>query len=134
MNMLQKTTLANALASSNRVPFSSYELNFTADWMLRYRTKYPGLQLGFLNSDYEPGENEELMSQGVFAICSHPLDAGFVFFKCNAGRGIFGNQKSVYPSFIHDPLDGTLSVGAIFKRWEIALTSIGNIYRGVGLA
>lgn len=131
--MLQITTFDAAYSSSNRLPFSSYELQFTSQWLKKCQTKNRDLRLGFLNSDYEQGDNEALMNDGIFAICSpRMLDTGFVFFKCNAGKGFFGNQKAVYSSFIHDPFENTLMVGAIFKRWELALTSIGNVYRGAG--
>lgn len=133
--MLQRTTLDAAYSSCIRLPFSTYELQFTLEWLKRCRAKNRDLQLGFLNSEYERGDTEEFMNDGVFVICSpHMLETGFVFFKCNAGKGIFGNQKAVYSSFIHDPHDNLLTVGAIFKRWEIALSSIGNVYRGSGFA
>ena len=69
----------------------------------------------------------------VFALCSpSQLNMNFLFLKCDGGRSFFGRHKAVYPSFVGSHRDDGWIVGPTFKSYGLAITSIGNAYRGNG--
>ena len=76
-----------------------------------------------------------MMSTGLCILHSpDQLRMKFLYVKCNAGKGLFGGQKSVFNSYIQDlDEEDKWTVGAVFKVWGFAATSTGNLYRGMSL-
>ncbi|MBI1371923.1 MAG: hypothetical protein GC159_04070 [Phycisphaera sp.] len=76
---------------------------------------------------------KEAFDDGVLVLSSVDLDADFVFVKIDGGRGLFGRQKSNVLSYVGHVSSDELMPGTSFRGLAIALTSINNIYREVGL-
>jgi hypothetical protein len=127
------TTLANALTTTSRIPFSEFEVKFTIEFLRISLSKGRDLQLGLLRDPLRHGEIESILKDGIFLIFSRALEHDFVFLKCDGGRNFWGRQKSVFATYVGSEADGELVVGATFTNWALALSSVGNVFRGYGL-
>ncbi|WP_429224186.1 hypothetical protein [Inquilinus ginsengisoli] len=122
--------MGHIIGTTSRLPFTAFEVKILIEAMENGRSKGRDLALHpvYVNNF------EEVVSEGVIALSSPlQLQRDFVFVKVNAGRGFFGRQKAGYASFIGSVMGDEFTPGAVFKSWMVAATSIGNVYRGMGL-
>lgn len=120
-------------AITSRIPFTAREMKIAMEAVQTRRQKGTDLTLG------DPADNRSedafaaSLENGVMIMhSSAQLRKRFMFVKCNAGRSLFGRQKSVYASYLAELDADDWMVGPVFKMWPIAVTSIGNIYRAEG--
>ena len=128
--MISECTLDEILKTTSRLSYSQSEVRFLVDAVKTRHKKGHDLQLG--DGLSMPGVPDFLTAaeNGLcFLHSPKQLETRFLFVKCNAGRGLLGGQKSIFNSYIQNFGDEKWSVGAAFKVWAIAATSIGNLYR-----
>lgn len=70
---------------------------------------------------------------GTIVLSSQVLEMEILFIKADAGKGFFGGQKVRFVTYLKSQYEADWLQGHTFKTWPFAVTSIGNIYRGVGL-
>ncbi|NKM65331.1 hypothetical protein GFL58_30920 [Rhizobium leguminosarum bv. viciae] len=117
-----------------RIPFTKTELEMAIGHVKDRRAKGHDLHTGHPTIASRGKDMVEAAEEGCFFYHSpEQLNAAWLFVKLNAGKGLLGGQKSVYASyFATDLLSDSWTAGPVFKMWAMAITSIGNIYRGYG--
>lgn len=121
------------LKTSSRLPFDERELKMLVSFTKKCLSRGHDLRLGSGKTpasvnDFIEGTNDGL----CFSFSPGKLQTRFLFVKCSAGRGFFGGQKATYGSYLQSFGEDKWGIGPIFKSWSVAITSIGNVYRGNG--
>lgn len=127
-------TFEHILAGTQILPFTAPEFSVAVETVNTRKNKGTDLSLGHPVFCPEFSQSVELAQNGVLLFHSpYQLECAFLFIKANAGRGLFGRQKAVYPSYVGSDFNlDEWAVGTTFKSWIMATTSIGNVYRGYG--
>ena len=123
--------LDDILKTTVRLPFTDQELKIFIDATKRRHSN--GHDLRFGDGVLLTDKNEFLAAtkDGLcFSFSPKQLEVRFLFVKCDGGKGLWGGQKAVYNSYLQHFHEDTWAIGAVFKLWAIAATSIGNVYRG----
>ncbi|MCJ7995244.1 hypothetical protein J5N58_12235 [Rhizobium cremeum] len=130
--MSKTLTIEQIDQSTNRLPFSEKEIFTLIEFVKLSRKKGRDLQTGARNLAATAEHVLQLaQEEGIIAINSAILGMEVLFAKVDAGRSFFGGQKAAYISYVNTG-DDEWAVGTTFNSWPIAVTSIGNIYRGMG--
>lgn len=121
--------LKEILSATLRLPYTAADTQAVANYLTFNLNKGLDTQL---NPWWT--ENSDVYLREGCLIISSPIQLvhDFVFIKLNAGKGLFGGQKSAYGSYLGSVDNDSFTPGTTFKLFGIALTSINNIYRGVG--
>ncbi|WP_333815806.1 hypothetical protein [Tabrizicola sp.] len=124
----------DVVSGSRRIPFTENEVRTAMEAVKVRRGKGADLSIGHpMFSEGGAGVIEAAQDGMLFFFSPHQLKTAFLFLKLDAGRGLFGGQKAVFASYVASDLDADeWDVGVVFKMWGIAVTSIGNVYRGNG--
>lgn len=78
--------------------------------------------------------NEDIFNDGILIISSpDQIGRDIVLVKLNAGKGLFGGQKAAYGFYLGMVEYDSYQPGATYKHFAVAITSINNIYRAIGL-
>ncbi|MEI9426843.1 hypothetical protein [Mesorhizobium sp. Cs1299R1N3] len=126
-------SLDDIIRTSTRISFTENDLTVATSVLKAGREKGRDLVMGASGIAANGQEFLELASKGIVVFTSrHQLNASFLFTKNDAGRSLFGNQKAVYTAYVNSFDDDEWAVGSVFKMWTMAMTSIGNVYRGNG--
>lgn len=122
------------IEQSNAIPFSDKEMQAAIFAVKTRRSKKHDLAFGHPNIAMDGAAVKRVADVGVLLFYSQiQLLQGFMFVKLNAGRSLFGRQKAVYACYLEAELGSDEWTQAlIFKSWNIAITSMGNVYRGNG--
>jgi hypothetical protein len=128
--------LDDILLGSRLIPFSSTELRAAIEAVKVRRKKGSDLSVGHPVMNVNGSGVLEGANNGILFFHSpQQLQVAFLFVKLDAGRGLLGGQKAVFGSYISADLhEDDWGVGPVFKMWGIAVTSMGNVYRGNGFA
>ncbi|TIX44111.1 MAG: hypothetical protein E5W97_02615 [Mesorhizobium sp.] len=119
--------------TSTRIAFTENDLTVAASVLKAGREKDRDLVMGATGIAANGQEFLDLANRGIVVFTSrHQLNASFLFTKNDAGRSLFGSQKAVYTAYVNSFDDDEWAVGSVFKMWTMAMTSIGNVYRGNG--
>jgi hypothetical protein len=119
--------------TTNRLPFNRVEMDVAISAVDRRRQQRHDLVIGDQIMVLDAKTMVEAAHEGFILFSSRvQLTSVFLFAKCNAGKGLFGGQKAVYVSYIRNLDQEAWQIGTTFKSWPIAVTSIGNVYRGNG--
>jgi hypothetical protein len=134
---MRRITFDEIEKTTSRLPYNPSELSVAFSAVNERRRQKHDLvvgDMGLADLASEPDDLQAAALEGFMIFCSpNQLRTLFVFAKCDAGRGFFGGQKSVYASYIKGMEDEDWQVGPMFKSWLLAVTSMGNLYRAVGL-
>ena len=122
------TSLGNILEATRRVAFDNTD-GLVLQGYLKQAIKH-GLDVKLLATT--ASELQEMMADGILLMHSNTLDVTFLFVKVDAGKGFFGGQKSRVQSYLGDA-NSLLNPGPVFSGLAMGVTSINNIYRGVGV-
>lgn len=79
------------------------------------------------------GSVKEAFDDGFIAFKAADLDTDFVFVKQNAGRGLFGGQKSRVMTYVGSITENELMPSTLFKNVAMAMASVNAVYRSQGL-
>lgn len=126
--------LDRILAALSPIAFEEKEIRFALESVkTRYR-KGSDLRFGHPHCASTVEELTRSYNAGLlFMFSQYQLQSGFLFVKLGAGKSLFGWQKAVYASYLESELGSNeWSAGPVFKIWALAVTSLGNIYRGNG--
>jgi hypothetical protein len=118
------------IMSTSRVPYSHRDMQAITDHFRRCRTN--GLDL-FLEGSPSDEQVTEIVLDGLLPLQSRDLETDFLFVNVNAGRGIFGGQKTRIATFTSDIYRGEYFPGPVLGGIVRALVGINNLYRGAGL-
>lgn len=78
--------------------------------------------------------DEDTVKDGILIISSpEQIGRDIVLVKLNAGKGLFGGQKAAYGFYLGMVEYDSYQPGATYKHFAVAITSINNIYRAIGL-
>lgn len=129
-------TLERITSGSRLIPFTEHELRAAMENVKLRRSKGTDLSIGHPRFCPDAQSTVDAANEGIIFLHSPVLlETCFAFTKADAGRGFFGGQKAVFPTYVSDDLYlDSWTPGSTFKSWVIALTSIGNVYRGNGFA
>lgn len=119
--------------STNRLPFTDDEMRFLVSFIKSSWKKGRDVRLDPTLMGTRGDEIFSIASDGFIVINSAALDLKLLFAKVDAGKGLFGGQKAAFISYLCSLSEMDWTIGTTFKSWPIAVTSIGNIYRGTGL-
>lgn len=122
------TSFENIFTSSRRIPLTSFERQVLLGYLETAIRNGLDIKLDASSED----QVEEMLSDGVILLKSELLDRSFLLVKIDAGRGFFGAQKAHVLTFIGDSYKDEFQAGPSLKSIAVALTSINNIFRGVG--
>ena len=126
-------TLDDILRTSLRLPFEEGELQFLVSFAKKCHGRGHDLRLGDRDNHTNVDSFVDATKDGLcFSYSQSMLQTKFLFVKCSAGRGLLGGQKAAYGSYLQSFGEETWGIGPVFKSWSIAVTSIGNVYRGNG--
>lgn len=128
--LISQCRLVDILKTTSRLSFSESEIRLLIDVTKKRHKQGHDLQLG--DGLMMTGVADFMSAAGdglCFLHSPNQLGIRFLFAKCNAGRGLLGGQKAVFNSYIQDSDEEAWTIGATFKVWGIAATSIGNLYR-----
>jgi len=125
--------MQDVLRTTARIPFTGNEIEQSLVVLQQGQAKGRDYYCGAAGIPFSASDIEEARRDGLVFISSPvQLEQDFLFVKCDGGRSIFGNQKAVFKSYVGSPGHDEWMVGTTFTRWLMALTSIGNVYRGCG--
>jgi len=132
--MSKTYSISDIHESFSPIPFEKKEVQGAMTWVKKNLDRGNDLIIGHPVSGVVGDEVLSAANRGYFFMTSHiQLNASFLYLKLNAGTSLFGRQKAVYACFHEGPVgDGAWAPGPIYKSWLIAVTSIGNVYRGGG--
>lgn len=122
------TSFENIFTSSRRIPLTSFERQVLSAYLETAIRNGLDIKLDISSED----QVEEMLSDGAILLKSQLLDRSFLLVKIDAGRGFFGAQKTHILTFIGDSYKDEFQAGPSLKSIAVALTSINNIFRGVG--
>lgn len=127
-------TLEKLLDTVSPIPFDESEVRLALESVKTRYKKGSDLRFGHPRVANTPAELERFYQGGLlFLFSQSQLESGFLFVKLSAGKSLFGRQKAVYASYLESELgSGEWVAGPVFKMWAIAVTSLGNLYRGNG--
>lgn len=127
-------SLMEVVSGSRRISFTENEVRIAMEAVKVRRGKGSDLSIGHPKySEGGAGVIRAAQDGMMFFYSPHQLMTGFLFVKLDAGRGLFGGQKAVFASYVASDLEtDEWDVGVVFKMWGIAVTSMGNVYRGNG--
>lgn len=132
--MAPDVKLGEIMRTTSRLPFSKGETELMAEVLKRGRAKGRDYYFGTVAEPFRAADIESSLNDGLAVIASpSQLRQDFLFVKCDGGRSIFGSQKAVFKSFIGEASLDEWTVGTTFSKWVLAITGIGNVYRGSGL-
>ena len=128
---ITECSIQSIMETTARISFEKSEIQMLIGTIKKRHQDGHDLQFGPGESPILKEDFLGLMSTGICLLHSPTqLKMRFLYVKCNAGRGLFGGQKSVFNSYIQDlDEEDKWTVGAVFKVWGFAATSSGNIYR-----
>ena len=122
------TNLENIFTSSRRVPLTSFERQVLSTYLETAIRNGLDIKLDITAEDQVEG----MLSDGAILLKSGLLERSFLLVKIDAGRGFFGAQKTHVLTFIGHSYKDEFQAGPSLKSIAVALTSINNIFRGVG--
>lgn len=123
------TSLENVLASTRRIPFDSFDAQILLAYLQAAVRNGLDIKLDASNEK----DMKEMFADGAMLLKSECLERCFLFLKIDAGRGLFGGQKTHVLSFLGHIYKNELLAGPSFKSLAVAISSINNIFRGVGV-
>lgn len=125
--------LTEILRTTNRLPFGDYERHCMTAFIEKSRQLGRDICIGTEAIGTTAEERVDLFRNGVLILSSPTiLRTAFMFTKQDAGRSFFGRQKAAYTSYVGDVDRDSWMVGSVFRNWNFALTSVGNVYRAKG--
>lgn len=129
-----RISLTDVIAGSRSIPFTENEVRVAMDAVKVRRSKGADLCIGHPEFCESNADIFDAAQAGMMFFHSpHQLKGAFLFVKLDAGRGLLGGQKAVFASHVGSAIEADeWEVGTTFKMWGIAITSIGNVYRGYG--
>lgn len=125
----ERVTLAEIAKTTRTLAFNDSEMRSILTHINKNRKKG-------LNTCFHPqmrGDIPEWLSEGFVGVCLMELNRSILYVKQDAGKGLFGRQKTVYASYVGSISENSLLPGVTFKNWLIAITGMNNIYRLEGL-
>ena len=122
------TPIKDIINSTRRIPYTDTEQYALIKYLDTALRNNLDIRLSVL-----AGDGKALAADGVILLSSNALHSDFLFIKVDAGRSIFGRQKANYYSYLGDNNLGKFSPGPSFRSFAIAITSINNIYRAMGM-
>lgn len=126
-NYISLTDIHNATV---RLPYTESDLQLVANYLANNQSKKLDTQLNAMWEIFA----DDFIKDGVIVISSpSQIERDFVFVKLNAGKGLFGGQKTLYGSYLGSVHEDKFLPSTTFKFLGVALTSINNIYRSIGL-
>jgi hypothetical protein len=120
-------TLQAALSTTKRVPYSERDFSMLRAYKESVRDSNRDLVLHHSMG----GALQEAARNGYILLTCPLLDTDFAFLKLDAGRGLFGGQKSRVMSYVGTIDLDELMPGTTFANFAFALSSINNIHRKV---
>jgi hypothetical protein len=128
--LISECTLEEIVNTTSRLAFNQSEIRLLVDVTKKRHKQGHDLQLGDgLHMTGVPDFLAAAENGLCFLHSAKQLETRFLFVKCNAGRGLLGGQKAIFNSYIQDLREEKWAVGAAFKVWGFAATSVGNLYR-----
>ena len=125
----QYASLESIMTASNRLHFSQ------ADGQYLLSTLKGFMQSG-RRINFHPtmaGSVKEAFDEGFIALKAADLDTDFVFIKQNAGRGLFGGQKSRVMTYVGSLEHDELMPSTLCKNVIMAMAAVNAVYRSQGL-
>jgi len=120
-------TLEAALSTTRRVPYDERDFS-----MLRaYKDSVKGTNRDLVLHHSMGGVLQQAAESGYLLFSCPFLETDFVFFKLDAGRGLFGGQKSRFMSYVGTIDLDELMPGTTFGSFAAALASLNNIHRKI---
>jgi hypothetical protein len=125
---LNYTSIENLLASTRRIPFGSFDGQVLLAYLQAAVRNGLDIKVDGANEDHL----KEMFAYGAILLKSQSLERRFLFLNIDAGRGLFGGQKTHVLSYLGDLFNDEFAPGPSFKGLANATSSINNIFRGVG--
>ena len=120
-------TLQDALNSTKRTAFTKLDLQM----LHAYKGSVTNSNRDIVLHHSMGGSLQQASESGYVIISCPSLETDFAFFKLDAGRGLFGGQKSKVMSYVGTVDLDELMPGTTFKNLAMALSSINNIHRKI---
>ena len=121
--------LEDIAKTTKRIPFTNSEIEFAIILIKKNQAK--GLRTT-IHPDFT-SDAKEYLREGMFFISLEDANTDILFVKEDAGKGLLGGQKSTFSYYLGNVYRDTFQPGGTKKSWSIAITSINNIYRGIGM-
>lgn len=126
---IDRSSVGELAKAACTLPFDEADIRALISHIDKNRAK--GLMTSF-DSAMEGKINEWLM-RGLVCVSLPEIGRSILYIKKDAGKGLFGKQKSVYGAYFGSMGEDAFIPGPTFKNWYVAITAMNNIYRGEGL-
>ena len=95
---------------------------------------FAGVRKNDLDLEFDGGFEgvSEMMQEGIILLQSRDLQSQFAFINVDAGRGLFGGQKTRVATYTADLYRNEYLPGPVLSGLLRALIGINNIYRAEG--